>query len=304
MTASALVVALSGFIGCDEGPGKAWLVERTRILGARVSAEIEPARASIAPGETARIDWLIGFPGAPPSLSWSFAACVAPDGNFAKPACSGVVIASGEGSTRGAEQQRMNVTTPAAGVVGDAPREILVIAAFCEGAAAVLDAHLFTATCTGGGGEPLLGTATVRLAAAGPNRNPEIARDAIRLDGVVLPDALPGPSGAPCTPAPDRPIAIAGSGERNIVFRFRGDEREAGEVLALSHVVTAGVLDRQRSSLEPEDPTPRDVTVSWTPPPIDQVGEGGRLVELFFILRDGRGGADMARRTICVRRPG
>jgi hypothetical protein len=293
---------LLGFIACDDGPGKSWLVERTRILGARVSAENEPARASIAPGETARVDWLVAFPGAPPPLAWSFAACVAREGTFATPRCDGVVLASGSGRTIGPEQPRMSVTLAGGGVIGEATRELLVIAAFCEDTAALLDARTFTATCPGGS-EPLLGTATVRLTAAGPNKNPEIAPDAIRLDGVVLPDAVISPSGAPCTPAPDRPIAAAGGGERHLAFRFRGDEREAGEVLALSHVVTAGELDRQRSSLEPEDSTPRDVTLPWTPPPIDQVGEGGRLVELFFVLRDGRGGTALARRTICVRRP-
>jgi hypothetical protein len=297
-----IVLALAvSLLGCDEGPGKAWLVDRTRVLGARVALESDPARASIAPGETARVEWLIASPGPPPRLSWSFAVCVPPEGNSAAPRCEGPVVAFGSGITEGATEPRMMVPVPSGGAIPEAARELLVIAAFCESELATLDPRAFVATCSGGV-EPLLASATMRLAAAGPNDNPSIADDAIRLDGVVVPPAVLRPSGAPCTPAPDRPFVVAGGGERAIVFRFRGDEREPEESLGLAHVVTAGKLERQRSSLEPDETAPRDVTIAWTPPSIEEVGEAGRLVEMFFVLRDGRGGTAYTRRTICVRR--
>jgi hypothetical protein len=294
----ALAVSL---LGCDDGPGKAWLVDRTRVLGARVALESDPTRASIAPGETARVEWLIASPGAQPRLSWSFAVCVPPAGNTALPRCDGPVLAFGSGTTEGATEPGMSVRVPSGGAIPEAAPELLVIAAFCESEVATLDARAFVATCAGGV-EPLLASATMRLAAAGPNDNPSIADDAIRLDGVVVPPAVLEPSGAPCTPAPDRPFAAAGGGERAVVFRFRGDEREPGEALDLAHVVTAGKLDRERSSLEPDETVPRDVTIEWTPPPLEEVSDAGRLVEMFFVLRDGRGGTAYARRTICVRR--
>lgn len=296
-----LFPVMLAMFGCDDQPGKSWLVNRTRILGARISAEREPARASVSPGETAFIDWLIPSPGLPPRLSWSFAACLPPEGTQADPRCEGALLTSGTGAAEPAVLPHMIMALPASGAIPSAAQEVLVIAAFCPSESATLDAPSFTATCAGGA-EPLLGSVSVRLSAAGPNLNPVIADDAIRLDDVVIPPATLGPDGAACTPSPDAPFMAAGGGERDLGFHFSGTEREAGEELEISHVVTTGELKRQRDGLAPDEPAPKDVTVAFTPPAVSEVGEGGRLVEMYFVLRDGRGGMGFARRTVCVRR--
>lgn len=311
--AARAALAIAGLIatgaGCDESISRGWLVDRPRLLAARVEATADPNRASIAPSEPARITWLFSAPTAVPRVSWAFASCLPPDGNFALPRCNGPAIASGSGVSDGSERIPMDYAAPNAAAIGDA-KELLVLAAFCESGTPQLDPRSFTATCESG--NALLASATVRLAAAGPNANPSIADDAVLLDDTVIaPSTTPaGPSGSPCQGAPSAPVVAPGA-ERTFKFRFRGDEREpittstggaSVESIILSHAVTAGELDRQYSSFDPEDAAPKVVEIPWTAPGDGEVAAEGRLVEIHFVLRDGRGGAAFTRRTVCVRR--
>lgn len=295
------LAAMSLALACGDPVGKSWLVERTRILGARASAESDPARASIANGERARLVWLVGAPAGAPRLTWAFAACAPPPGNLATPRCEGDLVASGQGTSDGSAEVPMTFDVPATAAL-DA--EVLVVAAFCETTSVALDPRAFVATCPAGG-DALLASATVRLDRAGRNLNPALADDAVRMNGAVIPRAANGRTNAPCTP--DSPVAVAGQ-EHAFGLLLQGGERErfSGglEALVLSHLVTAGELDRHHSAVEPYDDLPREVVVPWTPPSPDEVGPEGRLVEVFFVLRDGRGGAAFERRAICVRRGG
>jgi hypothetical protein len=283
--ATAAVVPIVTAFACGDPVGKAWLVERPRVLGARVSAESDPGRASIAPRERARVNWLVVGPHGPPRADWTFAACPRPEGNFAEPRCDGPVTTTGSGLADGSGDVAMDFTA----IEGEGA--MLVLAAFCEGGAAALDPNTFTATCAGGA-EALLASTEVRVTTTAPNRNPEIPSDALKLEGAPL--------DANCMDIP------AASGDKTIAYRFGGAEREAitggTEALVLTHVVTAGALERQYSVLEPTEAAPKEVTIRWTPPGADDVGPEGRSVEMFFVLRDGRGGTAFARRTVCVRR--
>lgn len=306
LTCFALSVALPLLTwACDNEFTRGWLVDRTRVLGARVEAAAEPSRASLAPGERARVTWLVGAPNGTPSLAWTFAACPAPGGFLHDPRCASGAHATGHGRAD-TELVVMELDVPPADIVGDA-QELLVLAAFCEAGEPALDPVRFEGTCSGGG-TALLASVNVRLAAAGTNANPEIAPGDVSLDGAPTAPATARPSGPPCTTTTESPVVVAGT-EHTLGFTFRGEEREAApgsldgvEPLLVSHTVTAGKLDRQYSSLEPGEAAPKHVTVSWTAPPRDEVAEGGRLVELFFVLRDGRGGTAFTRRTVCVRR--
>jgi hypothetical protein len=286
-------------LGCDDSINKGWLVDRTRVLGERVEAKAEPARAAIGAAEPLRLTWLVGAPDGTGHLGWAFAVCAPVVGNFPEPRCEGPVFASGAGASDG-ELVTMELTAPTAAELGTL-QSLQVLAAFCEGGAATLDAARFTATCEGGA-EARLAAGSIRLAAAGPNRNPEVATDAVLFDGAALAPALATTrAGTPCVGQPTSPVVNAGS-EHTFTLRFRGDEREEGETILASHQVTTGELKRQYSSLDPGDPAPKDVTIDWTAPPDGEVGDGGRLAEIFFVLRDGRGGQAFARRTLCVRR--
>src|SRR5690606_12895696 len=88
LSSFALSVALPLLTwACDNEFTKGWLVDRTRVLAARVEAAAEPSRSSLAPGERARVTWLVGAPSGTPSLAWSFATCAAPDGYLPEPRC-------------------------------------------------------------------------------------------------------------------------------------------------------------------------------------------------------------------------
>jgi hypothetical protein len=297
------LLALAFLFGCEETNTKGWLVDRTRVLGARVEAKADPSRAALEPGEPARVVWLVSAPNGTGHLSWAYAVCPPVTGNFPEPHCEGPVLLSGTGASDG-ELVTMELDTPAAGAVGDL-QELQMLAAFCEGGEATLDASRFEATCAGGA-PAHLASASLRLAAAGPNKNPEIAPDAVLFDGAPMAPATARP-GQPCVAESSSPVVAAGT-KHAFVLRFRGDEREVlpgtpegVENVLASHVVTTGELKRQYSMLEPADAVPKEASVEWTAPGRDQVAEGGRLAEIFFVLRDGRGGLAFARRTVCVR---
>lgn len=242
-------LAFACVAACGESPGKAWLVDRPRVLGARF--------------EGTEVDWLVPAPGAPRRLGWSFATCVAPRGNFAAPRCEGAIATSGSGTSEG-DEARMDV--------GTLPDAALVLAAFCEGdVPATFDPRSFEATCASGA-EPLLASAKSPLPG---NKNPAVADAA-----VAVPQGCVQPGGA----------------EEQLLFRFEDEQREAGETLLVATFVTGGELERTYSSLEPDEPAPKTVSVGWKPPET----EGD--VRSFFVLRDGRGGTTFVRRTLCVRR--
>lgn len=290
--ASVRVALLFGTLaGCEETNNKGWLVDRTRILGARIEAKVDPSRASITPGEPMRATWLVGAPNGTGHLHWAFAVCAPIAGNLPEARCDGAALASGKGQSDG-ELVVMDLDAPQA--VADA-RELQLLAAFCENGESELDASRFEATC-GGGGTARLASATIRIATAGPNKNPEVASDAVLFDGIPLPSESARPGGS-CVAEARAPIVGAGT-KHKIGLRFRGDEREADEEILASHIVTAGELERQYSLLAPTDPVPKEASVEWTAP--KEVAAEGRLVEVYVVLRDGRGGQAFARRTVCV----
>ncbi|MBS2018124.1 MAG: hypothetical protein JST00_34955 [Deltaproteobacteria bacterium] len=310
MKALRVAVALGAFVhvaACEDPPGRAWLVDRTRVLDARVSAASDPIRASIVPGEAMRVSWLVVAPGRVPSMSWAAFVCAAPPGRAAAPRCEGPIALPASGTASdGTGEIVMDLLAPSAAVIANA-EELLVIAAFCETGPVTLDPARFDATCAAnvpgpaseGTREPLLASVRVRLESTGRNANPTVAEEAVAFDGAPIALPTPRPAGAPCVAGPAAPFARAGSAHA-FGFRFRGSEREPGETLLLTHAVTAGELDRARSSLEVEDAVPKEVVIPWSAPA--DVPEGGLLVEAFFVVRDGRGGSAFARRTVCVGR--
>src|SRR5262245_11711071 len=116
-------------LACEDSIHAGWLVDRPRVLGARVSAVADPARAALGPGERGRIEWLVSAPEGAPKLSWTFAACVAPDGLYASPRCEAPIVAQGSGTTS-SELIATELTVPSAEALGPA-KELVVLAAFC-----------------------------------------------------------------------------------------------------------------------------------------------------------------------------
>jgi len=209
--------------------------------------------------EPGQLSWLLTVPRA----GWSLATCAPPEGRQPSPACPNGVAARVEGTS-----DDYVVTTPVL-----AGGEALVLAAFCEEGTPALDPTRFTATC--GRGEALLASVVVKPDATNANPPPP----APLLDGA---------------PAREGPCAwtIAPSGRH--VVRTTFVEREPGETLIASHVVTGGTLEHQYAAVEPDAPLPAIADLEWTAPASGDV-------DLFVVLRDGRGGASFVRRRLCLR---
>src|SRR5688572_20771284 len=99
-TAPLITLTLALAAGCGPDFDPASLIERVRVLGARVEVADDPGRSSPRAGETATVTWLVTAPGEMPPLSWAF---VVGDGG-AKP----FAVAQGHGTPR------FEVTVPAA----------------------------------------------------------------------------------------------------------------------------------------------------------------------------------------------
>jgi len=295
-----VVLVLLGLLGaCDDTDARGWLVDRTRLLGARTEAASDPTRASVAVGEQANVTWLVASPTPAVALSYAWAACAPPSGDLPSPRCEGAVLASGSGSAGTTGLVGIGLVVPPV-----AGTDLFMLGAFCSNGSAppVLDPAHFTATCANG--TALLGTTSLGI--GGANHNPPIDDGDVFLDDMTLPPSTIGPVDAPCAGAPAAPVVLASGGDRQLHFRFHDEQREVAdngvrESLVVSHVVSAGVLDRQYSALDPNEAAPKTVAIPWTPPVASDVPDAGRIIELFFVLRDGRGGTTFARRTLCAR---
>ena len=110
------LVALAGLAAgaaCQDSIAKGWLVDRPRVIAARVEAAADPGRASLGPSEHARVTWLLASPRGTPHFGWVYAACASPIGATAAPACDGPTLASGAGAADG-ELVATDLDTPAA----------------------------------------------------------------------------------------------------------------------------------------------------------------------------------------------
>jgi hypothetical protein len=290
-----LALALAAPLACGDSNVDGWLVDRTRVIGARVEAKSDPLRASIAPGESATVTWVIAAPSGVPHVAWATASCLPPAGTSADMTCDGPILTTGSGTADG-ELVPTALDVPSA-TDARAP-ELLVLGAFCTAGTPTLDPVRFDGTCGSGGGAPLLASVRVRLAPAGPNRNPTAP------DGVRLGDRPLGPSdvaaGSPCDTT-DLPRMAAGAGA-DLVYAFRAEDREPGEALVLSGMVTGGTLDGQYRAVDPDEVVPKEVRFAWTAPGSDGIDSRGRVVRLWLGLRDGRGGAAFTRFAVCVTR--
>lgn len=276
---------------CDNSFTKGSLVDRTRVIGVRIEAKDDATRSSIMPGESMRATWLVAAPNGTPRLGWSYALCASPTGNFPDLRCEGATLRAGSGLGEN-ESITMEVDVPPGEL-----RDLILLVAFCQdGAAVSLDASRFEATCADRGPSLL---ASARIKTDPTNRNPDIVSDAVLFDGAPLGPTTLRPN-TPCTTATDAPIVVLGS-KHTFGFRLRGEDREPGETLIVSHVTTKGELDRQYSALERDEAAPKSAEIPWNAPG-DDPGENGTVAEFYFVLRDGRGGAAFTRRAVCVRR--
>jgi hypothetical protein len=296
------LVVLSAVLGqaaCSNPVSPPWLIDKPRVLGARVQARSETSRATLNPGETGRVDWLIAFPDGDRATQWSFVACAESGTLRGVPSCASTPFANAEGSSAAGEAPSFEITLPDAVSLGSAP-EVLVAGQICSEGAAHFEWQTMTGSCDGA--DP--GTTTdLRVSIGSPsaeNANPSFPDTGVTFDGIEW-TASDSSRGA-CASGP----TVAPAGVHTLAVTIPSSAREAPggsrEVMQLSHFATRGTLPTQFSFVEADDPRsdPR-IEVPWTAPSAAEVTAAGVEARLYFVLRDQRGGTSWAVRSVCVR---
>jgi hypothetical protein len=295
---SALVLAAVA-IGCgpDFDPGS--LIEKTRVLGARVEVDGAPERAAPLPGETATVTWLVTAPTAIPPLGWAFALC-APNA-LGKLSCDEAPLELYQGMQ---SPPRVTIAVPGADVLGSA-QSLILYGRICVSSAPTFDPGTGYPGCTDQG-DGTTAAVSIKLQDPDyPNHNP-VADHGFTFDGQAW-----TAGSDPCSVG----LRVkAGTEEHVIAIVSDGADREsytaiAGyppvptalrEALQISEFTTLGKLKTGISFVEAAEAAPQTtVEVKWTTPkPAEVTAE--RAVTFTFVVRDDRGGTDWTTRAVCV----
>lgn len=300
--ATALVLIAATCAGLGAGCAEfdpASLITRTRVLGARVEVEGAPERAAPAPGETARVTWLMAAPGTIPPVAWTFALCPAgsPLG------CPDRALATYEGT---ASPPSVTFTVPSLDALGGAST-LGLYGRICAGGSPTIDARGL-AGCSGGGDGTTVSVA-IRLQQGNDTNHNPVADRGLTFDGQPWAPLTEGASPCGVGPriaagSPDHALTLVTIGsDRETYPAIAGDPPvpvEAREALQLSSFVTLGELASPYAFVEADDPADAPVaTTRWDAPAArDVVAE--TPVTFTFVVRDGRGGIDLVTRSVCV----
>jgi hypothetical protein len=294
----ASVLASAALAACGEPFDPPSLIDKTRVLGARVEVTGDATRATPRPGETATVTWIMAAPGALPPLAWAFVVCRY--GGTPAEACAPAPLAVAQGTGT----PSFGVAVPTADVLGPTPR-LQLFGQICQDGAPTFDPQTNLPACAG------LGTATTvdiyLMLDAQANHSPDLAARPFWFDGADWPadDAT-----LDCTSLPH--VAAGSKGhvlrlatlaeDRETIVTAGGDSTVAPvttrEVLQISNFATAGKLGQSYSFVEADDPRAQaDVEVTWDAP--DTAPTDGR-VHFTFVARDLRGGVGFVTKTACV----
>ncbi len=292
-----LAILLFGLIGCTS-LDPATLISRDRVLGAKVTVDVDPQRAWPSPGEHATVTWLTASPGPAPTFSWILAACPAATSS-GLPICAGSVFS--------VSQETGPVPALQLAIPADlAAESVAVLGAICASGTPVIDEQTHTATCDDGSQADAVSQHIFIASDAATNHNPNLADAPFMIAGTTWDaDGEPG-----CGEVSQ--VIAAGSGKTLVGVTFAGSDREtfavpgeptpSREELQLSEFATAGEIKQEHTFVEADDAREvSPVAFEWTPPPASEVPAAGLRVTFNFVVRDRRGGVDATSRELCVR---
>jgi hypothetical protein len=304
---SMAVVALALVAGaCAPEMDPVSLVEKTRVIGARVEVEGAPERSTPRAGETVNVSWLMTSPDAMPDtvarLGWAFLLCPGASGGDDL-GCVGEPLTVFQGKDR----PNIQVSIPAREALGGA-RELVLFGRICTASEPLVDPAGRPA-CTDRG-DGTTAAVSIRLELDDwSNRNPALGSEALSFQG------QPWPAGAPVEACADLPQVKAASKDHVIRIETSAADRESyvimqsdparpttrREWLKISQFITAGELERSFSTIESDVEGERPaVEVKWDAPEADKVPAEGLVVRFTFVTRDMRGGLDWTSRAVCV----
>jgi hypothetical protein len=283
-------------LGCGDPLVDPQTVEGLRIVGARVHAESDAARANLLPGETATIQWLI-LAERPRTYTGLALWCKAKPSAFGVPPCE---KAFERQTFEGTSETPVTLTFTIPNS-HDTQNEWVNVVGLCERGEPTWNSDEQRFGCSKG--ESLSG---VYVGGAKANQNPSLQDDVLTIDGESwLPPNVDEELACGSPNVPD----IAATDEVTIRLRGRGNDREtlegaefaaaARETLTYTHVATWPGLERAYSAVEGDA---KDALVEVTfQNEGDLDGSRGRLVRFALVVRDGRGGSDWIERWFCLR---
>lgn len=291
MKARVTLVALA-LLGCDDPLAYPQDIDRMRVLGARVSVEGDPSRAWPEPGEALSLEWLVVDPAPEPELGWHFEACPSHAKSRGTPECAGSVFASASAAALSPALPRFDFALPA-----EPGERVLVRGLVCQGALP----QSLGESCPGQSERVLFD-----VVVGGPGRqnaNPTLADATLLLDGQPWAAATPSELAQTSCSAGD--LSAPSGAKLELSVQLDESDREPlddstglsppREPLLVSHFATHGRLSRPLSVIE-GDASELSIRVPWRAP-----GDGaGERARFYFVVRDGRGGADWSARTLCL----
>jgi hypothetical protein len=278
-------------IGCDDEHVGVELIEKTRVLTARVEVAGEPGRASPRPGETVNVRFLVVAPEPEPTFAFSLASCVAIDSAHTVPECAAEPFARGTSLEPVAALPSVEFVTPSE-LNGD---EWLAVTGVICPAGGTLNGET-SDSCSNGRGQAVSVDFPLDHGRA-LNTNPTLLR--ISLDGEELPED--SATSQDCAALPQ----IGGGSKHPLLVELDPSSRDplpvietsdaARESLLVSYYITEGILKHAWGSI-PSTAAANAVATEWDTP----TTSSPLLARIIVVVRDGRGGSDFTERRICV----
>jgi hypothetical protein len=291
--ARALVGLALVLCGCDDPLSRVEVVDKTRVVAAKVEVAGDVTRAAPLPGEDVAVRFLVLAPNPEPNIAYQLTACVAADSAADLPTCAGGPLATASSLAPVPAAPSVAFTAPAEATGNE---RLAVFGAVCPDGVDLPEPS--AEHCSDG--------SAVRAAVldfsmddgSHPNTNPTLAT--VTLDGEELaPDTA---TTVDCDALPSvytgTPHALGASVEPNSRDPLEpvSDTDPARESLLVSYFVTRGNLDHAVSALESRDASD-SVGVRWNAPPNVDTPSLARFV---LVVRDGRGGSDFTERRACI----
>jgi len=291
--ARALVGVALALGGCDDPLSRVEVVDKTRVVAAKVEVAGDATRAAPLPGEDVVVRFLVLAPNPDPTFAYELGACVATDSAADLPTCAGEPLATAASLDPTSAAPSIAFTAPADATGNE---RLAVVGAVCpdgigwpeasaercgDGSAAraaVLDFSMDD------GNHPNTNPALVSVTLDGEELSPDTATT-VDCDGLPsVTTGTPHALGASVDPSSRDPLDRVSDGD------------PARESLLVSYFVTRGNLDHAVSALESRDASD-SAGVRWNAPPNVSTPSLARFV---IVVRDGRGGSDFTERRVCI----
>lgn len=299
--AAGLLVLLSA---CAEPLVDPEVVAGVRVLGARVSAAEEPARAELRAGESASLQWWI-VADSPRDFSAHVVLCRGKETSLGLQECDGAPFVERDLQGDTSVPLQLDFELPAA----NGAEHWLAWVGVCADAAPSFDRTSRSFDCERGKAVEGVYEARFVNAERAANHNPDLSDDRLQNGKVDWPALERGVVPGQACKGESLPVVRAGK-TIHLHWRSTGDDREAlepdgeyespqRESLVFTHVATEAGLERAFSAID-WNADNRGFDLDFTLPKTPRPPATGRSIGFYLIVRDERGGTAFEGRELCA----